>query len=88
LSSAPSTCSAAIACRQCVATSRRDCGTSSREHYHTLLPEHSIAERSFSSSAHGTHLYKEVTGEGLWVWDLYQAFKRSTSYKLRSYSLE
>jgi len=47
-----------------------------------------IAERAFSSSAHGTHLYKEVTGEGLWVYDLFQAFKRSTSFKLRSYSLE
>ena len=47
-----------------------------------------VSERSFSSSAHGTHVYKEVRGEGLWVWDLFQVFKRSTSFKLRSYSLE
>lgn len=48
----------------------------------------SVAERVFQSSAHGTHLYKEVSGEGLWVWDLFQAFKRNTAYKFRSYSLE
>jgi len=47
-----------------------------------------VRERQFKSSAHGTHIYKEVTGEGLWIYDLYQAFKRSTSFKLRSYSLE
>jgi len=47
-----------------------------------------VAERSFQSGAHGTHLYKEVTSEGMWVWDLFQAFKRSTTYKLRSYALE
>jgi len=46
------------------------------------------AERTFQSSAHGMHYFKEVTGEGVWVWDLFQAFKRSTSYKLRGYSLE
>ena len=46
-----------------------------------------VADRAFQSSAHGTHLYKEVVGEGLWVWDLFQAFKRSSAFKLRSYSL-
>ena len=46
------------------------------------------ADRSFSSSAHGTHLYKEVSGDGLYIFDLYQALKRSTAIKLRSYSLE
>jgi len=44
-------------------------------------------ERSFSSAAHGTHLFKEVLGDGLFVLDLFPALKRST-YKLRSYSLE
>ncbi len=45
-------------------------------------------EREFTSRAHGTHFYKEVKGEGFFVWDMFQAFKRSTSYKFRSYSLE
>jgi len=45
-------------------------------------------DRQFSSSAHGTHLYKEVTGDGLFVYDVFQALKRSTVIKLRSYSLE
>ncbi len=48
-----------------------------------------VAQREFSSSAHGTHLFTEVTGTGLWVYDLFQAFKRSTkpAFKLRSYAL-
>ena len=46
------------------------------------------SDRSFSSSAHGTHLYKEVSGDGLFIFDVYQALKRSTAIKLRSYSLE
>jgi len=46
-----------------------------------------VADRAFHSRAHGTHLFKEVIGEGLWVWDLFQSFKRSTTFKLRSYSL-
>jgi DNA polymerase delta subunit 1 len=47
-----------------------------------------MRDRQFQSSAHGTHVYKEATAEGVWIWDLYQAFKRSTTFKLRSYSLE
>jgi DNA polymerase elongation subunit (family B) len=45
-------------------------------------------ERSFSSRAHGTHVYREIAGDGMFVFDLFQAFKRSTQYKLRSYTLE
>ena len=43
--------------------------------------------REFTSGAHGTHVFKEVRGEGMWVWDLVQAFKRNSGYKFRSYGL-
>lgn len=45
-------------------------------------------ERTFESEIHGKHVYKEVRGEGIWLWDLFTEFKRSSSYKFRSYSLE
>ena len=45
-------------------------------------------ERTFSSRAHGTHVYRESSADGLCVLDLWQTLKRSTSFKLRSYSLE
>lgn len=47
-----------------------------------------IVDCSFSSAAHGTHLSKEVRGEGMYVFDVFPALKRSNAYKLRSYSLD
>lgn len=47
-----------------------------------------VRDRVFSSSAHGTHTDKEIVAEGLYVYDVYQAIKRSTTFKLRSNKLE
>ncbi len=46
-----------------------------------------VHDRIFQSGAAGTHSYTEVTGTGMWIWDLLQYFKRSPVYNFRSYAL-
>ena len=48
----------------------------------------SVRDARFESSAHGALSFKEVKGEGLFVWDLLISFQKNTQVKLFSYKLD